>query len=269
MFSSTILTLFIFGVANAAPFFDARSLNSTKWTPGHVLQPHEVIIYGEDKRMEVIHRQAYDEMIKSMDVLSSKPDENDAEFFNVEHFNHTEHHDHHNETASSSVDRRDCGTSYSMTTDKTFDFIDWDVQMSPVVTADITSMDINVMRGYTVTNSVQVSAGLDVTWIKDKLKNTLGINYSRQWATQTTINIKGTVSPGYSGCMITKPFKTRRTGRAFSGCPGSIKQTGTWQADSYKEGSYDGISWVSGSIMICQKKGSIPLSRCEGSGNFI
>ena len=34
--------------ASAAPFIE-RSLNSTKWTPDHVLQPGEVILFGEDR----------------------------------------------------------------------------------------------------------------------------------------------------------------------------------------------------------------------------
>ncbi|KAF9878884.1 hypothetical protein CkaCkLH20_03784 [Colletotrichum karsti] len=265
MRSSTFVSLFLFAAANAAPFvLNGRTVNSTKWTPDHVLKPYEVILYGED-RMEVVHEDVYHEMVKSMGVMSHAPDHDDHDFHNLP-WNGTVST---NSTKPGKIDARGCETTYSIVADKTFDFIDWDVQMSPVVTAGITSMDINVMKGYTVTNSVQVSAGLDITWIKDKLKNTVGINYSRQWATQTTVNIKGTVSPGYSGCMITKPYKTRRTGRAFTGCPGSIKETGTWQADSFKEGSYDGISWVSGSITICQKQGSIPLSRCSGSGNFI
>ncbi|KAI8221575.1 hypothetical protein K4K55_011045 [Colletotrichum sp. SAR 10_96] len=264
---STLTSLFLISAASAAPFFNERSLNSTKWHPGRVLQPHEVILYGED-RMEIVHRDTYDHMLKTVGVLPRAPPLDDADFHNLP-INNTLLPPMNITHPKLDARGTSCDATDSIVADKTFDFIDWDVQMSPVVTADLTSMDINVMKGYTVTNSVGVSAGLDVTWIKDKLKNTVGINYSRSWATQTTVNIKGTVSPGYSGCMITRPFKTRRTGRAFTGCPGSLKETGTWQADSYKEGSYDGISWVSGTITICQKKGSIPLSRCEGDGNFV
>jgi hypothetical protein len=34
--------------ASAAPFVE-RSLNSTKWTPEHILQPGEIILYGEGR----------------------------------------------------------------------------------------------------------------------------------------------------------------------------------------------------------------------------
>lgn len=34
--------------ANAAPVIE-QSLNSTKWTPDHVLQPGEVILYGSGR----------------------------------------------------------------------------------------------------------------------------------------------------------------------------------------------------------------------------
>lgn len=43
--------LVVFGLATgaiAAPF-TASGLNSTMWTPDHILQPDEVILYGDDR----------------------------------------------------------------------------------------------------------------------------------------------------------------------------------------------------------------------------
>ncbi|KAJ3954346.1 hypothetical protein N0V92_009162 [Colletotrichum tropicale] len=266
MHSFALALFLLVSFASAAPLLNEHnSLNSTKWHPDHVLQPHEVILYGEG-RMEVVHRDTYDEMIKRMNVLPSAPSFDHSSLRNLPV----------NESLlvplEGKLEGRDqfsCDATTSVVTDSTVTFIDWDVQMSPVVTADLTGMDIFVMKGYTVTNTVAVGADIDIKWIKDKLGTNFGVNFARSWSTQTTVNIKGTVSPGYSGCMITKPFKTRRSGRVFTGCPGSLVEKGTWMADAYKEGGYEGVSWVSGTITICQKNGSIPLSRCEGDGDFI
>jgi hypothetical protein len=124
------------------------------------------------------------------------------------------------------------------------------------------------MSGYTVANSVSVSAGLDLTFVKDKVGSSVGIDYTRTWTTQTAVTVKGTVKDGYSGVMITKPIKTRNSGRVLKGCLGSQTQEGTFAADSFDDGSYAGVKWVSGAITMCTKK-EFPLSRCSGSGNFI
>uniref|UniRef100_A0A0D2XF74 Uncharacterized protein n=1 Tax=Fusarium oxysporum (strain Fo5176) TaxID=660025 RepID=A0A0D2XF74_FUSOF len=147
-------------------------------------------------------------------------------------------------------------------------FVDWDVQMSPVVCA-VGDMDISVSSGYSVANTVGGSAGVDLTFVKDKLAGSLGINYSRTWTTQTSVITKATIKDGQCGVMITKPLTTRRSGRQFRGCIGSATEVGTWYADSRGEGSYNGITWIEGAISACAKPGSNPpLSRCNGQGNF-
>jgi len=164
--------------------------------------------------------------------------------------------------------RDDCDLTTAVITDKTQTFVDWDVQMSPVVIGSGAGMDVSVMSGYTVSNAVSVSAGLDISLIKDKLGGSLGIDYTRTWTTQTAVTVKGTVADGYSGVMITKPIKTRKSGRVLKGCLGSQTEAGTFSADSFEDGSYAGVKWVSGAITMCSKK-EFPLSRCSGSGNFV
>lgn len=50
MVPCTLLALVLVTVANAAPTFTERDLNSTTWTSDHILQPDEVILYGEGGR---------------------------------------------------------------------------------------------------------------------------------------------------------------------------------------------------------------------------
>ncbi|RYP09082.1 hypothetical protein DL764_001503 [Monosporascus ibericus] len=263
MVSSRFLSLFILSVASAAPFLTEGDLNSTAWTPDHVLQPHEVIVYGEG-RMEVMHVDTYNALMASQDRLTDVPevDESFLEFA-------------HNDPPNVNITESDlqarqfsCTATRAMATDKTYDFVGWDIQMSRVAQAGITPIDITIRNGYTTSNTVQVSGNTDVNWIKDTLKTTFGVNYSRQWTTSIDISIKATVSPHYTGVMITKPLKTRRLGRVLQGCPGSFKQVGTFQADSHKVGSYGKIDWVAGAIAICQKK-QYPLTFCNGNGQFI
>ncbi|KLP09089.1 uncharacterized protein Y057_3365 [Fusarium fujikuroi] len=130
-------------------------------------------------------------------------------------------------------------------------------------------IDVSVASSFSISNGVSVSAGLDLKAVKDRLGASFGINYSRTWTTQATVTVRGTVHAGETGVVITRPWTNRRYGRQFRGCVGSMQQTGTWMADAHEEGSYEGVKWVAGAITMCIKRQSgIPLSRCNGGGNF-
>ncbi|KAI5263404.1 hypothetical protein E4T47_09037 [Aureobasidium subglaciale] len=161
-----------------------------------------------------------------------------------------------------------CDNTFAVVTDTTQRFVDWDVQMSPVVCA-VGDMDISVMKGYTVANAVTVSGSGSPSLIANKLTAQFGVQFQRTWTTQSSVTTKGTVKDGNCGVMITRPLVTRRYGRTMQGCPGSFKQVGTWMADDHGSGSYAGIDWISGAISMCSKKQSTPpLTRCEGAGEF-
>lgn len=185
--------------------------------------------------MEVVHENVYHRLISDKGYLFEAP-EVDEDFLGRTYpgLNSTHH-------------KRD-SCDYT-TADSESTFVDWDVQMSPVVIGTGTNgIDVYVSSGYSVSNAITVSGGADWTVVKDKLGLSFGIDYTRTWTTQTVINIKGTVANGWSGVMITKPIKTRKYGRQLKGCIGSQTETGTWMADSYEEGSYGGVQWVSGAI---------------------
>ncbi|KAK7409590.1 hypothetical protein QQX98_008252 [Neonectria punicea] len=259
IFPVAFVGLVLTSVASAAPTSVepvAIDLNSTKWTPEHILKHDEVILYGEDGRMEVVHEAVYQQLVAANGYDLDTPDV-DEDFLNK-----TDKADHHLDTRAS------CAYTRSLITDRTENFVDWDVQMSPVVIGTgKNGIDVYVSSGYSVSNSVTVSGSAELGFVKDRLSTTFGVSYSRTWTTATVVNIKGTVENGWSGVMITKPFKTRRYGRNMQGCIGSLRQTGTFMADSYKEGSYAGVKWVSGAITMCTKK-QFPLTRCNGSGRF-
>lgn len=172
--------------------------------------------------------------------------------------------------SDAALSKRDCNSNFQYVIDRTQRFVDWDVQMSPVIIgAGNGGIDVTISKSYAIANSVTVSAGIDLTLIKDRLKAGLNIDYSRTWTTTQGYLVRGNVAAGQTGVVITRPWTNRRYGRTFQGCVGSLRQTGTFMANSHEDGSYEGVTWVAGAITMCTKKqSSIPLSRCNGGGNF-
>ncbi|KAK5999998.1 hypothetical protein QM012_003986 [Aureobasidium pullulans] len=224
----------------------------------------DIMVLNKHGALETIKQNDWLASLKAAGVLLEKPSVDEtylnASSVSVPTFST-------NETLSKR--QASCDRTYAIITDTTQRFVDWDVQMSPVVCA-VGDMDINVMRGYTVANSVSVNGGGSATLIANRLSAQFGVSFSRTWTTQDSITTKGTVKDGNCGVMITRPLVTRRYGRTMQGCPGSYKQIGTWMADAHGEGSYAGIDWVSGAISMCTKRQAAPpLSRCHGAGEFV
>ncbi|KAJ5332288.1 hypothetical protein MYU51_007337 [Penicillium brevicompactum] len=254
MFLANIVVFAVATVARTAPVVE-QGLNSIRWTPEHILQPDEVILFGEG-RMEIVSQSVYNDMVAAEGYPLTAPEIEEASLSSADN------------SSSEIAARASCDMTIATVIDKTETFIDWDVQMSPVVAGAGSGLEVSVDMGYSVSNSVSVSAGLDSTLISNGLSASTGVSYTREWTTDTAISIKGTVPDGYHGAMITKPYKTRRSGRVLKGCIGSQTQTGTFSADSYQEESHNGVEWVSGSITLCMKK-EFPLTRCTGGGTFI
>ncbi|OHE99321.1 hypothetical protein CORC01_05362 [Colletotrichum orchidophilum] len=265
MVSFRLLSILMATAVSAAPLLDERDLNLTKWSPDRKLNGDEIVLIGKD-REEVIQVEQWHKLLESEGILPEAP-EYDHDWIaagaNMSALPYDpEIHGH-------GPQKRDCAHTFSFVTDKTQRFVDWDVQMSPVVIGPMGGMDVTISKSYSVADSVSVSAGLSPTAIKSYLSASIGISYTRTWTTTQGYLIRGNVAQGYTGTVVSTPWTTRRYGRAFQGCPGSLAQTGTWTADSHEEGSYEGVSWVSGAITMCIKHQSgIPLSRCHGSGNF-
>lgn len=61
------------------------------------------------------------------------------------------------------------------------------------------ALPFGVTQGYSTSNSVTVSGGLDASFVKESLGGTFGIDYSHSWTTSAEINIQGVVDPGHIG----------------------------------------------------------------------
>ncbi|OLN97637.1 hypothetical protein CCHL11_00928 [Colletotrichum chlorophyti] len=226
------------------------------------LRNGEVLVVGNN-RAEIVTEATWKTLVQSLGV-SLGPPELDYDYLKAgDAFAE-------NIVNDTSLDKRDCNSNYQIVVDRTDRFVDWDVQMSPVIVgAGSKGMDLIISREFSVENKVMVSTGIDATLVKNRLGASLEISYSRSWTTTQGTRIRGTVDAGYTGVVVTQPWTNRRYGRTFQGCIGSLRQTGTFVADSHEEGSYEGVSWVAGAITACIKKQTwIPLSRCHGSGDF-
>ncbi|KAH8198054.1 hypothetical protein TruAng_007778 [Truncatella angustata] len=261
MKTSTLIPLFL---TNA--FAGALSIGRTDLVDhglNTALLPGEFIL-ANGEHLEVVDESRLQEFLKIEGILAEPPawDESWLNFTYVDDIN--------SRSSEISARQASCSGTTSYVTDKTDRFVDWDVQMSPVVLGAGSGVDVSVSSGWSIANSVSVSAGLDIKVVKDRLGGTFGVDFSRTWTSTTSLQYKTTIKDGDAGTWITRPWTNRRYGRTFRGCPGSLTQTGTWIADSHEDGSYDNAKWVSGFITACIKPAptSGQLTRCHGGGVF-
>lgn len=134
MHPTVIIAAFLASVASSSPVAVPRSeatlpftvdsilpkeYNSTVWVPGRVLKAHEVILFGEN-RAEVVHQDVWTDLIEpQLNKLHAVDDLAEGSIISTR----DEHWD----------EKRACQVVTSAVTDKTEDFVDWDVQMSNVV----------------------------------------------------------------------------------------------------------------------------------------
>lgn len=95
-----------------------------------------------------------------------------------------------------------CDRTTSYVTDKTERFVNWDVQMSPVVLGTAEGITVAVASGYSVANSISASAGIDVTLIKDYLSGSVGVDYTTTWTTTTSNTYTTTIKNGDAGVWV-------------------------------------------------------------------
>ncbi|KAK6211528.1 hypothetical protein QIS74_10792 [Colletotrichum tabaci] len=247
-----------FAAASAVPILEGNLATRE-------LQPGEIILINGNKT-DVVTEVALHEFYKAEGILLEKP-AIDEEWLNFvpELVNET--------SAELSARQIRCSPTTSLVVDRQERFVDWDVQMSPVVLGAGAGITVRVESGWTVSNAVSVSAGVDGTWVKDRLSTTFGVSYTRTWTSTTSQSYQVPIPAGQRGVFVTQPWTNRKYGRTFRGCPGSMVQTGTFMADSHEEGSYENSRWVSGQITACikrygPKQVGTRMTRCNGQGEF-
>ncbi|POS70318.1 hypothetical protein DHEL01_v211287 [Diaporthe helianthi] len=273
MVSVRMLTL-ISAVAAAvsaapAPIIDGldaalETLNITE-TVDRDLRRGELLVIGAGGRSAIVTEATW-KLLLEVQGIAAEPPEIDYEYLNNAGKGLAEIPVNDTELA---LGKRECDNDFAYKIDGTINFVDWDVQMSPVIAgAGSKGIEVTVARSFTVQNSITGGGGVDLSKLYPKLGLAFKIDYAHQWSTTQGTMVRATVDSGEVGCVITRPYTTRRYGRTYEGCLGSQK-VGTFYADSHAEGSYEGYTWISGTITACIKKQRNPrLTRCNGAGYF-
>lgn len=143
-------------------------------------------------------------------------------------------------------------------------FLNWDVAMSPVVSSSGGGVTVGVSSGYSIANSVQVTAGVSAT-IESVLGLTMSVSYSESWTTTEGSTISYTLPDNNYGLIVSQPMTHRVTGNYISGCTDSPTTTG-FTSDTYTSQSYGNLEWVTGVIRLCNST-TYPVPYCIGTGS--
>lgn len=149
---------------------------------------------------------------------------------------------------------------------KTTTFTGWDVQVSQIVKGGI-GTKITVAAGYSISNSIAVAAGIDVTLIEDFLKTSMTITQTWQTTNSLTATFFTDVPEGKYGAWVYRPLTKRITGGVWSGKMGDTGSVKTWQADSFTTKMYQDMAWVDGYFAACFQD-TFPMPRCQGGGTL-
>lgn len=144
-------------------------------------------------------------------------------------------------------------------------FTDWDVAMSPVIGATGGGASVEVTKGYSVSNSLTIGTGIELTLVKDVFMASLSIDYSTEWTTEDSQTFSFSVNTGEYGVVVSNPLTRRVTGNYLDGCTDSPTTT-SFTADSRTSQTYTDLSWVSGPIRLCNST-TYPVPYCVGTGS--
>ncbi|GKT50790.1 uncharacterized protein ColSpa_10971 [Colletotrichum spaethianum] len=167
--------------------------------------------------------------------------------------------------SSALVKARDCdGSNAEFEITSTADFLDWDVQISPVIGAQQAPVTIAVARGYSLANSVTVggTAGISAEGISIGLK----IDYQQTWTTTDTTTITYTVPTGQYGVIISQPWTHRIYGNVYTSCSTDPGAKSTFMGSSHTSQTYGSMDWVTGVFRLCASK-NYPIPYCNGQGS--
>lgn len=163
------------------------------------------------------------------------------------------------------LNRRGCEQSTEIEVISDTQFTNSDVAMSPVVnSAGSDSDSLAVSRGYSIANSVTVTAGADITLVKDILGLSFSIAYAQTWTTTDTQTFTFSVPDNQYGLIVSQPLVRRILGQTISGCTDNPTRT-DFTADSYSSKAFGGLDWVTGIIRLCNST-TYPVSFCSGEG---
>ncbi|KAI6248621.1 hypothetical protein HI914_03312 [Erysiphe necator] len=146
-------------------------------------------------------------------------------------------------------------------------YVNWDVPMSGVVLAPPNSpASVSINEGFHIQNSLSSPPSLAINQIKQFMKLTFGISYSKSWTSSYKTGYTFSVPAGKFGVVVINPLTTRHSGYVDMGCIGQAKRT-EFFGESYQPKAYSNMEWVEGLIGLCVGD-TYPLHKCFGEGTL-
>ncbi|KAI1090062.1 hypothetical protein F5B19DRAFT_464913 [Rostrohypoxylon terebratum] len=165
-----------------------------------------------------------------------------------------------------SKNQRRCGNSDEVQVTSDTKFLNWDVAMSPVVSAQGGGASVTLSSGYSLSNSVSVSATEGVS-IESILSFSLSVSYSETWTSSETQAFQYSVPDGQFGVVVSQPLVRRVQGNFLSGCVDAPDKKIPFTSDTYTSQTYSGsLNWVQGVIRLCNST-TYPIPYCIGEGS--
>ncbi|KAH8601886.1 hypothetical protein B0O99DRAFT_607673 [Bisporella sp. PMI_857] len=158
--------------------------------------------------------------------------------------------------------RCDESNEVQVTSDATF--LNWDVPMSPVISAQGGGAQVSVTAGYEISNSLSVGVGVEASLIKDILSISMTVEYSQSWTTTQEQSLFYNVPDGQFGVIVSQPLVRRVEGNYLSGCTDSWDKK-SFVSDTYSSRQFGNLNWVQGVIRLCNSS-SYPIPYCIGDG---
>ncbi|OLN86837.1 hypothetical protein CCHL11_07888 [Colletotrichum chlorophyti] len=242
-----LLPLTLAALAAAAPAPEPSRILGRALSTAQTLAHDDVIMYGINGEYKIIKDHEFDHLT-STGVLKYGGGE-----------------ELHTRDTAPAISARDCpGRSNEFTVTSTQDFLDWDVQMSAVIGAQQAVASISVAHGYQISNSVEVTRGLEAE--VEGIGASLQISVTQTWSTIDTTTITYVVPLGQNGVIVSQPWTHRVYGDIYTTCDESNwSKSGGFMASKHTSESYGNMNWVTGVIRLCANQ-AYPIPYCNGQG---
>ncbi|KAL0933859.1 uncharacterized protein CTRU02_210658 [Colletotrichum truncatum] len=249
----TVLSFAMFALAASAPTPEATK-NSPESLPSSISSLHlandDIVIYGVNGEYKVIKETEFQNLTAAGILTYNGNDQvNTPDLSSV----------------SKELEARDCdGRNIEYEITNTNDFLDWDVQVSPVIGAQQAPVLIAIARGYQVADAVSVAetAGIEAEGLSLSLK----IEYQTTWTTTDTTTITYTVPTGQYGVIVSQPWVHRISGTAYSSCGTGEATRENFMVTTHTSQTYGNLNWVKGVFRLCANT-NYPVPYCNGQGS--
>ncbi|KAI5925591.1 hypothetical protein F4810DRAFT_659200 [Camillea tinctor] len=167
--------------------------------------------------------------------------------------------------APSGKKARGCDESSEVQVLSDTSFLNWDVGISPVVSAQGGTATVSIANGYMLANSVSVSESVTVNSLEKLLAVMLQVSYTETWTTVETQTFTYTVPDGQFGLVVSQPKVRRVEGNYIYGCVDAPSKE-AFTSDTYTSQNYGNLNWVEGVIRLCNST-TYPVPYCIGTGS--